>query len=138
MDVALAVNADGVHLGPSDMSVEMARKLLPPGYIIGVSCNTVEDVKQAVHDRVDYIGIGAVWSTQTKNLTSPIVGVRGIGSMLEVLDGTDIKAVAIGKSRNECDPIIPKAVFKLNCRRNQGRKLVAYFTWSGVVHIPRS
>ena len=98
------MNADGVHLGQSDMSVEMARKLLPRGSIIGVSCNTVEHVKQAVHDKVDYIGIGAIWSTQTKKLTSPVVGVRGTGSMLEALDGTDIKAVAIGESRNEYDP----------------------------------
>lgn len=103
VDVALAMNADGVHLGQSDMSVETARKLLPRGSIIGVSCNTVEHVKQAIHDKVDYIGIGSVWSTQTKKLTSPVIGVRGIGALLEVLDGTNIKAVAIGESRNEFD-----------------------------------
>ena len=103
VDVALAMNADGVHLGQSDMSVETARKLLPRGSIIGVSCNTVEHVKQAIHDKADYIGIGPVWSTQTKKLTSPVIGVRGIGALLEVLDGTNIKAVAIGESRNEFD-----------------------------------
>lgn len=45
---------------------------------------------------MEYIGIGAVWGTQTKALTNPIIGVRGVGEMLEVLDKTDIKAVAIG------------------------------------------
>ena len=97
VDVALEVGAHGVHLGQDDMSVEQARKLLPPGSIIGLSCNTVEHVQQAVKDDVDYIGIGAVWDTQTKRLTRSIVGVRGVGEMLEVLDGTKIKAVAIGK-----------------------------------------
>ncbi|KAF8198122.1 thiamine biosynthetic bifunctional enzyme Thi4 [Pholiota molesta] len=102
IDVALAVNADGVHLGQKDMSVEQARKLLPAGSIIGLSCNTVAHVKEAIRARVDYIGIGAVWGTQTKKLTEPIIGVRGVGAMLEELAGTDIKAVAIGgiKSTN--------------------------------------
>lgn len=78
------------------MSVEQARKLLPAGSIIGLSCNTVAHVKEAIRARVDYIGIGAVWGTQTKKLTEPIIGVRGVGAMLEELVGTDIKAVAIG------------------------------------------
>ena len=98
VDVALSVNADGVHLGQTDMTVEQARKLLPPGAIIGMSCNNVDQVREAIRNRVDYIGIGAVWSTQTKRLTSPIIGVRGVGRMLEELDGTNIKAVAIGAS----------------------------------------
>ena len=98
VDVALAVNADGVHLGQTDMTVEQARKLLPPGAIIGVSCNNVDQVREAIRNGADYIGIGAVWSTQTKKLTSPVIGVRGVGRMLEELDGTNIKAVAIGAS----------------------------------------
>ncbi|KIM45460.1 hypothetical protein M413DRAFT_66738 [Hebeloma cylindrosporum] len=95
VDVALAVKADGVHLGQTDMTVKQARKLLPPGAIIGVSCNNVDQVREAIRNGVDYIGIGAVWGTQTKKLTSPIIGVRGVGRMLEELDGTNIKAVAI-------------------------------------------
>ncbi|KDR74997.1 hypothetical protein GALMADRAFT_69745 [Galerina marginata CBS 339.88] len=102
VDVALAVGAHGVHLGQSDMSVEQARKLLPSGSIIGLSCNTVDHVRDAVLKKVDYIGIGAVWGTLTKKLTSPVIGVRGVGAMLAELDGTDIKSVAIGgiKSTN--------------------------------------
>jgi thiamine-phosphate diphosphorylase/hydroxyethylthiazole kinase len=78
------------------MPVSVARQLLPPDTVIGVSCNTVEQVKRAVKDGADYIGIGAVWATTTKMLTSPIIGVRGVGDMLQVLDGTGIKAVGIG------------------------------------------
>lgn len=102
IDVALAIGAAGVHLGQTDMPVEQARRLLPPNAIIGVSCNTVAHVQDAVRARVDYIGIGAVWGTQTKKLTSPIIGVRGVGAMLEALAGTHIRAVAIGgiKSTN--------------------------------------
>ena len=78
------------------MPVAIARQLLPPGTIIGMSCNTVEQVRRAVKDGVDYVGIGAVWATTTKKLTSPVIGVRGVGAMLEVLDDTNVKAVAIG------------------------------------------
>ncbi|KAG6828811.1 hypothetical protein H0H92_006693 [Tricholoma furcatifolium] len=102
VDVAVAVKARGVHLGQTDMSVAQARQLLHEGAVIGVSCNNAEHVRTAIRDRVDSIGIGAVWGTQSKKLTSPLVGVRGVGALLEILDGTNIKAVAIGgiKSKN--------------------------------------
>jgi Thiamine monophosphate synthase len=96
VDVAIAVNARGVHLGQTDMSVVQARSLLPHGSIIGVSCNNEDHVRTAVRDGADYVGIGAVWGTQTKKLTNPIVGVRNVGAMLDILDGTNVKAVAIG------------------------------------------
>ncbi|KAG9316499.1 Hydroxyethylthiazole kinase family-domain-containing protein [Chiua virens] len=102
IDIALAVNADGVHLGQTDMPVDVARTLLPPGTIIGVSCNNVDHVRKAVQDGADYVGIGAVWPTNTKQLTSAILGVRAVGPLLAALDGTCLKAVAIGgiKSSN--------------------------------------
>ncbi|KNZ76685.1 putative thiamine biosynthetic bifunctional enzyme [Termitomyces sp. J132] len=96
VDVAVAVKARGVHLGQTDMSVPQARKLLPEGTVIGVSCNNAHHVRAAIEDGADSIGIGAVWGTQTKQLTSPLVGVRGVGTLLELLGGTNIKAVAIG------------------------------------------
>lgn len=96
IDIALAVQADGVHLGQTDMPVHVAKSLLPAGTVIGVSCNDTDHVKKAIEDGVDYIGIGAVWGTITKKLTSPAIGVRGVGLLLQALDGTNIKAVAIG------------------------------------------
>ena len=98
IDIALAIEADGVHIGQTDMPVETARKLLPPNAIIGMTCNTVEHVRKAVQDGVDYVGLGPVWGTQTKKLTSPVVGVRGIGPLLDALEETDVKAVSIGMS----------------------------------------
>jgi thiamine-phosphate diphosphorylase/hydroxyethylthiazole kinase len=104
IDIALAVDADGVHLGQTDMPVHVARRLLPRGKIIGVSCNNVDHVRKAVRDGVDYIGIGAVWATNTKQLTSPVLGVRSIGPLLAALDATSVKAVAIGAT--QCDPLV--------------------------------
>ncbi|KAF7376113.1 TMP-TENI-domain-containing protein [Mycena sanguinolenta] len=102
IDIALAIGARGVHLGQTDMPINVARKLLPEGTIIGISCNTVEEVLRAKEAGADYVGLGAVWSTQTKKLTSPPIGVRGLGVMLEALDSSNISAVAIGgiKSSN--------------------------------------
>lgn len=96
IDIALAIGADGVHLGQTDMPVSDAKKLLPRGSIIGVSCNNAKEAKKAIEDGADYIGIGPVWNTQTKSDLNPIVGVRGVGEILDCLQGTDVKAVAIG------------------------------------------
>lgn len=97
MDIALAIEADGVHLGQEDMPISIARKLLPKGSIIGVSCNSVQDAKNAVTDGADYVGIGPVWFTQTKSDLKPTLGPRGTGEILETFSETQIKAVAIGK-----------------------------------------
>jgi thiamine-phosphate diphosphorylase / hydroxyethylthiazole kinase len=96
IDIALAVNARGVHLGQSDMPVALAKQLLPSGTLIGVSCNNISQVKKAIEDGADYVGIGAVYGTQTKALTSPILGVRNVGPLLAALHDTRVKAVAIG------------------------------------------
>ncbi|KAJ7703233.1 thiamine biosynthetic bifunctional enzyme Thi4 [Mycena rosella] len=102
IDIALAVDARGVHLGQSDMPINVARKLMPEGSIIGISCNSVDEVCRARESKADYVGLGSVWDTQTKRLTKVPIGVRGLGVMLEALDGSEIKAVAIGgiKSTN--------------------------------------
>jgi thiamine-phosphate diphosphorylase/hydroxyethylthiazole kinase len=97
IDIALAIRADGVHLGQNDMPISIARKLLPQGTIIGASVNTPEEATRAKEDGADYVGIGALWDTQRKQLTNPIIGVRGVGRVLEALNGSDIKAVAIGQ-----------------------------------------
>ncbi|KZT71053.1 HK-domain-containing protein [Daedalea quercina L-15889] len=102
IDIALAMGADGVHIGQTDMPIAVARSLLPPSAVIGVTCNTPEHVRQAVEDGADYVGVGPAWTTQTKKNLNAIVGIRGLGMMLRELDGTQVKAVAIGgiKSTN--------------------------------------
>ena len=67
VDVALAIDADGVHVGQSDMPCDVTRRLMGPDKILGVSAATVEEAKKAESDGADYIGTGAVFPTATKD-----------------------------------------------------------------------
>ncbi|KAH9956919.1 Hydroxyethylthiazole kinase family-domain-containing protein [Russula dissimulans] len=101
IDVALASGAAGVHLGPSDMPLTAARRLLPPSAIIGVSCTTPEHARKTVKDGADYVGPGAVYTTSTKDVSAPgnIYGIAGVRAMLGVLEGTPPNSCGI-KSTN--------------------------------------
>lgn len=90
--VALAVDADGVHIGQDDMSVEEARKLLGNDKIIGVSAHNVEEAKKAQEGGADYLGVGAVCATSTKE-DANVVSKEEIR---KICDATDIPIVAIG------------------------------------------
>ena len=78
IDVALAVDADGVHIGQSDMPYEIARRLLGPEKIIGLSVENMLQVKEANSLDVDYIGISPVYATTTKTDTAPPFGLEGL------------------------------------------------------------
>ena len=78
VDVALACNADGVHIGQSDMPYETARRLLGPDRIIGLSAECMNDVIAANLLDVDYIGISPVFQTPTKNDTAEPFGLDGL------------------------------------------------------------
>ncbi|XP_028800917.1 thiamine biosynthetic bifunctional enzyme TH1, chloroplastic-like isoform X1 [Neltuma alba] len=92
IDVALACDADGVHLGQSDMPAHVARTLLGPEKIIGVSCKTPEQAKQAWIDGADYIGSGGVYPTTTKENNNTI----GVDGLKEVCLASKLPVVAIG------------------------------------------
>lgn len=66
VDVAKAVNADGVHIGQNDMPAHEARKILGKNKIIGVTAKTVEQAQKAEKDGADYLGSGAIFGTTTK------------------------------------------------------------------------
>jgi thiamine-phosphate pyrophosphorylase len=66
VDIALAVEADGVHIGQSDMPLELVKKIVPPDMIIGLSVETLRQVKEAEGLDVDYLGVSPVFSTPTK------------------------------------------------------------------------
>lgn len=78
VDVALACNADGVHIGQSDMPYDIARRLLGPDRIIGLSVECMEDVYAANSLDVDYIGVSPVFSTPTKTDTARPFGLEGL------------------------------------------------------------
>jgi thiamine-phosphate pyrophosphorylase len=93
VDVALACNADGVHLGPDDMPPAAARELLGPHRIIGVSCGDVHEARQAAAQSADYIGAGAVFATITKaDAGAPI----GLHTLRKVVGATSLPVAAIG------------------------------------------
>ncbi|XP_019426093.1 PREDICTED: thiamine biosynthetic bifunctional enzyme TH1, chloroplastic isoform X1 [Lupinus angustifolius] len=92
IDVALASDADGVHVGQSDMPTNLARSLLGPEKIIGVSCKTPEQAEQAWIDGADYIGCGGVYPTNTKANNRTI----GLDGLREICQASKLPVVAIG------------------------------------------
>ncbi len=78
LDLALAVEADGVHLGPDDLPVSAAREIAPPGFLIGYSADEVDEARRAVRDGADYIGCGTVYPTGTKLDTGRVTGIEGL------------------------------------------------------------
>ncbi|MHB8910168.1 MAG: thiamine phosphate synthase [Syntrophales bacterium] len=78
LDVALAVGADGVHVGQDDMPYDIARKLMGPAAIIGLSVETWEDVERAEDLDVDYLGVSPVFATPTKTDTKEPWGLEGL------------------------------------------------------------
>lgn len=77
-DLALAVEADGVHLGPHDLPVEVVRKVAPEGFLIGHSTDRVEVAREAVEAGADYIGCGTVLPTPTKKDAGDAIGIDGL------------------------------------------------------------
>lgn len=78
VDIALAVGADGVHLGQSDLPICHARRLLGPDCLIGISAESLDDALEAEQQGADYIGISPVFSTPTKTDTAPALGLEGL------------------------------------------------------------
>ena len=79
VDVALAIDADGVHIGQSDMPYDIARRLLGPDKIIGLSVETMDEVIQANELDVDYVAVSPVFATNTKTDTLTPFGYEGLG-----------------------------------------------------------
>jgi thiamine-phosphate pyrophosphorylase len=93
LDVALAVEADGVHVGQDDMPAPIARRLIGPDKILGVTAATPQEARQAVMDGADYLGCNAVFWTPTKTDTGQPVEVEGFRSLVQAVP---VPVVAIG------------------------------------------
>lgn len=83
VDVALALGCDGVHLGVDDLAVSDAMELLEPGVILGYSPETLEGAKQAVEDGADYLGVGPVFATPSKEDAGEPIGLAGLATYCE-------------------------------------------------------
>ena len=94
VDIALACGAHGVHLGQDDMPPDAARRLLGPEAIVGYSTHSFEQAQKALTLPIDYIAIGPIFDTTTKNDTSPTLGLEGLREVRRVVG--EFPLVAIG------------------------------------------
>jgi thiamine-phosphate pyrophosphorylase len=93
IDIALAVDADGVHVGQDDMPASLARRLIGKGRILGVSAGSPEEARKAETDGADYIGASPIFATPTKTDAPAPLGVEGLRQLARVVS---IPVVAIG------------------------------------------
>ena len=121
VDVMMAIDADGVHVGQSDMPARLVRSLIGPDKILGVSVKTVDQAIKAVDDGADYLGVGDIFGTATKKdaglpigldvlraisavVKVPIVGIGGINDsnaqdvILNGADGIAVISAIVGKN----------------------------------------
>jgi thiamine-phosphate pyrophosphorylase len=107
IDIAQAIDADGVHLGPEDLPVPIARTLLGDGKIIGSSAASVAEARLFQAQGADYLGVGAVFPTATKRGTEKI----GLDDLREIKAAVYIPVVAIGGIKAEnAQPVMETGV----------------------------
>ena len=92
LDVALAVNADGVHLGEEDLPLKYARKIAPH-FIIGYSTDSIDQAREAEKDGANYLGVGSVFPTKTKIDAGMAIGTQ---KLEEIKRAVSIPVIAIG------------------------------------------
>jgi len=93
IDVAIASEADGVHLGQDDFPIPLARKLLGKNRIIGGSAATLEEMENCIREGADYVGFGPVYPTGSKDDAGP---VSGIDILKQIVESTPVPVIAIG------------------------------------------
>ncbi len=93
IDIALAIDADGVHLGQEDMPLLYARRILGKGKIIGVSVGGIEEAVRAEREGADYLGVGSIFLTPSKSDAGQPVG---LGTLSEIRSSVKTPIVAIG------------------------------------------
>jgi thiamine-phosphate pyrophosphorylase len=107
LDLALILEADGVHLGQDDIPIQYARPLLKDK-IVGISTHSVDQAREAIGSGADYIGIGPAFKTQTKIKTDPVVGVDLI---LEIQKSSSVPVIAIGGiGKKNIDLLVNKGI----------------------------
>lgn len=114
VDVAIAVKAEGVHVGQNDMPYRMARSLMGPGAVIGLSVETWEDVEEAEGFDCDYIGVSPVFETPTKTDTKGAWGLDGLARIkafsrhpLVAIGGINVSNAAdVVKSGADCVAVV--------------------------------
>jgi thiamine-phosphate pyrophosphorylase len=98
VDVAIAADADGVHLGQDDFPIPLARHLLGPDRVVGASVDTVDEAREAWQQGADYVGFGPIYPTGTKADAGPVVGINKLPALTPKFP---IPLVAIGGLNKE-------------------------------------
>jgi thiamine-phosphate pyrophosphorylase len=93
LDVAIAAEADGVHLGQDDFPIPMARGLLGEGRIIGGSAATLDEARKCLSEGADYVGFGPVYPTSSKDDAGPVSGIDILKQVVEIIP---LPIIAIG------------------------------------------
>jgi thiamine-phosphate pyrophosphorylase len=92
-DLALAVDADGVHLGQGDLPLDLARTVMGPDKLIGISTHNSDQVREAIAGKPDYLGFGPIFTPGSKQDHDPVVGLEGLRAMRSL---TSLPVFAIG------------------------------------------
>lgn len=134
LDVAQAIDADGVHVGAEDMPVGLARKILGPDKIIGATAKTVEAAVKAEADGADYLGVGAIYPTTTKvktvltkvetlqdiceHVSIPVGAIGGLNKEnCDILEGTSIDGICVVSAimkQDDCEAAARELKQKVN------------------------
>ncbi len=129
VDVALAIGAEGVHLGQQDLTVADARRITGPHMLIGVSTATLEEAVIAESEGADYLGVGALYATGTKTNTRPV----SLDTLRRITSKVQIPVVAIGGINHENTPPVVRcnvhgiAVVSAICKATAPREAAGQF-----------
>lgn len=93
IDVALAAGADGAHIGDDDIPLAAARGIVPAGFLLGRSADSPDQARTATTEGADYLGVGPVYATQSKEDAGPAIGIAGLSA---VAAATSLPVVGIG------------------------------------------
>lgn len=115
-EIAAEVGADGVHIGQDDMPYDEVRKIVGPDAIVGLSTHSPRQTEQACALVPDYIGVGPVYATPTKENPDPVIGIDGMKRMVTT---ATVPAVAIGGINLENLPEVLKAGARHYCMVRQ-------------------
>jgi thiamine-phosphate pyrophosphorylase len=105
LDIALLAGADGVHLGDDDLPLEVARRLAPPGFLVGASANTPRSALAAVAAGADYLGAGPAFATSVKP-DKAVIGPEGVAA---VAAAVTVPVFAIGGIQEDNVALLPAA-----------------------------
>lgn len=104
LDLALAVEADGIHLGPDDLPVSAVRAVVPDNFLIGFSADDPDVAQSAMAEGADYLGCGTVWPTVSKKDAGDVIGLDGLRSVAEAISAPVVAIGGVSVRRAELLP----------------------------------